>query len=301
MYTLLAILTGGFVALMIQVNGNLQIQSSAVAALLVIHLSGLATSTVYLALVTGLRHTGTSAPRNTHSMPAWFVIAGALGAGVVFLTNAVFVRGGVLLTLSGTLAGQTLSAHLLEGTRWFDGRRSSRLQRVLSLALILPGTVLIGLRSGAGLIWIPISWVPGLILMIQSMMNSRNALRYGQPQMAVLNYVSALVILVPLAAAFGLLNSTTGNRLLSLPISLLAGGGVLGVLVVAISAYLFNRASALKVVLGLYAGQISIGVVLDLLSGMPIRAEKVAGVLLVVMGLAAEQLNRFRRPRGTKN
>ncbi len=307
MYTILAILTGGFVALMIQVNGNLQIHSSVIASLLVIHLSGLVTSAGYLLLAFRFRSAPASDAENAGgtgnagNMPFWFVIAGALGAGVVFLTNAVFVRGGVLLTLSGTLAGQTLAAHLLEGTRWFEGRRSSRIQRVVALALILPGTVLIGLRSGAGPIWIAVSWIPGLILMVQSMMNSRNALRFGQPQMVVLNYVSALVVLVPLAAAFGLLNGATATRLLSLPPALLAGGGFLGVLVVATSAYLFNRASALKVVLGLYAGQIAVGVVLDLASGMPLRAEKVVGIFLVVLGLGAEQFKSIWRSRSREN
>ncbi|WP_455381434.1 DMT family transporter [Salinispira pacifica] len=308
MYILLSIFTGGLVALMIQVNGTLQLEAGALPSLIAIHLSGLVAAGCYLALrrIAQSRSTasrsadlpptaepaGAAAERakRRSRAPVWFAAAGAIGAGVVFLTNEIFARGGVLLTLSGTLAGQTLLAHLMEGTRWFDGRKSPRLQRVLSLAFILPGTLLIGLRSGAGVLWILFSWVPGLVLMVQSMMNSRNALRFGQAPMVLLNYVSALIVLLPLAAVAGALNGENVATLFSLPVTISVGGGVLGVMVVGISAYLLNRTSALRVVLGLYAGQLSVGVILDVLSGRPVLFEKVIGILLVAVGLAAEQL-----------
>ncbi|HUX14261.1 MAG TPA: DMT family transporter, partial [Spirochaetia bacterium] len=140
MYTLLAAITGGFVALMIQLNGDLQLREGALPALMAIHLSGVVAAFAYLAATWrggGKNNTTTSPPRGAASgtAPLWFVSAGAFGAVVVFLSSEVYARGGVLLTLSGTLAGTTLLAHLLEGTRWFDGRRSPALQRLLSLAL----------------------------------------------------------------------------------------------------------------------------------------------------------------------
>ncbi|HUX13538.1 MAG TPA: DMT family transporter, partial [Spirochaetia bacterium] len=141
--------------------------------------------------------------------------------------------------------------------------------------------------------WILLSWLPGFILMAQSMMNSRIALRYGQPQMVVLNYLSALAVLTPIALFTGVLGGDTAEKLLSVPPVLLAGGGILGVIVVALSTMLFNRTSALRVVLGIYTGQLAVGVFLDFISGVPVRIEKILGVVLVVLGLAAEQLQQL--------
>ncbi len=296
MYTLLAAITGGFVALMIQLNGDLQLREGALPALLAIHLSGVLAAFGYLAVARrGNPKRASKLPLVRGSAPFWFVSAGAFGAVVVFLSSEIYARGGVLLTLSGTLAGTTLLAHLLEGTKWFDGRRSPPLQRLISLALILPGSLLIGLRSGAGILWILLSWVPGIVLMAQSMMNSRNALRYGQPQMVALNYLSALAVLIPVAALGGVLTDRAAAKLLSAPPALLLGGGLLGVIVVALSTMLFNRTSALRVVLGVYTGQLAVGVLLDLMSGVPVEGEKILGIVLVVLGLASEQLHRLWR------
>jgi len=328
-YIALSVVTGGLVALMILVNGRLQSVAGALPALIFIHLTGLVASALYLALTgsSARRERSASAPafsegRVASPVPAvssasqiavtpfWFVFAGALGIGVVFLNNLIFIKGGVLLALGGTLAGQTLFAHLLEGTRWFDGRRSPTVQRVLSLALVLPGAALIGLRSGVGIGWTALSWLPGALLMIQSMMNARNAVRWGQSRMLLFNYATALLALLPLFALLGLAGSnfSPGGRAVgswsalartagdTAPYLLVVGGAI-GVIVVGTSIFLFNRSSALKVVLGLYSGQIAVGILIDSLSGLPLQIEKLVGIGMVVIGLGAGEIRRMRRPR----
>lgn len=380
MYVSLALVSGGLVALMILVNGNLQAAVGPLPALIFIHGSGLVTSAIYVLValrgasgrgrrpgsgeapaalpavsaaipaaigpdsgaadrverpgkgaLSGATAAGAASPRSERpAAPLWFAGAGILGIGVVFLNNLIFAKGGVLLALGGTLAGQTLLAHLLEGTRWFDRRRSPLLQRVLSLGLVLPGAAIIGLRSGVGVGWVALSWLPGAILMVQSMMNARNALRWGQPRMVLFNYSSALLVLIPLFAfAGGALSAAGGifsapgssfapgaltapgaaGRLVpsgggwsvvlhaveTLPSHRIVGGGIIGVIVVGTTAFLFNRASALKVVLALYTGQILIGILLDSLSGLPLQPDKVAGVLMVLVGLGAGEVHHLRR------
>lgn len=318
MYVTIAAASGGLIALMILVNGGLQGRIGGMAALIIIHFMGLVASAVFLAAGGTRTRARIPVPAGEAVRPAaplWFVSAGVLGIAVVFLNNLLFSKGGVLLALGGTLAGQTLVAHLLEGTRWFEGRKSPLFQRILSLGLVLPGAAIIGLRSGVGLGWVAVSWLPGAILMVQSMMNTRNALRWGQPRMLLFNYATALAVLIPLfalvggAAAMGPStgeSSTVGGRFaalfetaLSIPAYISLTGGVIGVIVIGTSAFLFQRSSAIKVVLGLYTGQLAIGILIDSLSGLPLQPEKVLGVVMVVIGLGAGEIDRLRSLRKT--
>ncbi len=295
MYVLLAIATGGLVSLMIQLNGDLQLLIGAIPALIVIHLSGLAASGGYVAS----RHVAVghpSPPRAERTpVPWWFALAGVLGVGIVFMSNEVYRRGGVLLTLMGTLAGQTLVAQVLEMIPRFGGRKSPQLQRLLSLVLILPGALIIGMESGVGLPWVLLSWTPGAVLMLQAAMNSANTAYRGTGNMLLLNYGTALAALA-LMAAIGL---QTLPRILqsvpAVPFLILVGGGILGVLVVSFSSFLLNRISAVRMVLGVYTGQIAIGIVLDMLASRPLQPEKVAGIVLVVLGLLSGETKRLRK------
>jgi len=310
MYLALSIITGGLISIMIQANGELQALVGAVPSLIAIHLVGLATIgavTVAIvgipALMGGIRRSGTREAVGTagpaaevapSTAPRWFLAAGILGVVVVFMSNEVYRRGGVVLTLMGTLAGQALAAALLERSRFFDGRKSPVLQRALSLVLILPGAAAIGLWSGVGPLWVFLSWLPGGVLMLQSMMNSRNALRYGQRRMVMFNYLSALSALVILIVIDPPLMSGALTTIPTAPIPILFGGGLLGVLVVGLSSFLLNRAPAMQVVLGLYTGQITIGILLDALSNRPLALQNIAGVAMVVAGLITGEVSRFR-------
>jgi ribosome biogenesis SPOUT family RNA methylase Rps3 len=48
-------------------------------------------------------------------------------------------------------------------------------------------------------------------------------------------------------------------------------------------------------VLGVYTGQIAIGIVLDMLASRPLQPEKVAGIVLVVLGLLSGETKRLRK------
>jgi len=318
-YVTIAVASGGLIALMILVNGGLQGRVGPLPSLIIIHFMGLVASSLFLSLRAVQKQRGIPAGEAARAplegvdhkgaAPLWFITAGVLGIAVVFLNNLIYSKGGVLLALGGTLAGQTLVAHLLEGTHWFEGRKSPLFQRILSVALVLPGAAIIGLRSGVGLGWVGVSWIPGAILMVQSMMNTRNALRWGQPKMLLLNYATALAVLLPLFAILGgaalVATPSSGHRepgpfaaligaAIAVPPYLWLPGGVIGVIVIGTSAFLFQRSSAIKVVLGLYAGQIAIGILLDALSGLPLQAEKILGVAMVIAGLGAGELHRIR-------
>ena len=275
------------VALMIQLNGVLQDACGGVNSLLFIHLAGFTASAILFPFIRkklpGDRNTGT---------PLYYLTAGMVGTAIVFLASLSFLKGGILMSLSGSLAGQTLAASVMESFYPPERVRSSMLQRVLSPALLIPGSILIGLKAGAAPSWILLSWLPGILLMFQQSMNAGNTRRWGTPRTVIFNYISALIIIIPMF----LLQSKPSMALASgvmteLPLYIIIGGGLIGVFTTGVIAILLLKAPALIVILGIYAGELFGGIILDLYVGNPVVIEKLIGMALVVLGLAAGKLN----------
>ncbi len=278
---------GGLVALMVQYSGRLQALLGPAAALLVLHVVGLVTAYGY----GWIRPAGGDPGFDRRRAPFWFLSAGILGIAVVYINMEVFVQAGLLLALAGTLAGQTLGAYVVEMTPWNRTGQAPLIQRAMVIGLIVPGSVLIGIQSGAGAGLIVAAFVPGFILVVQSMFNSYNSSRWGH---------SRMLVLVPLNLVAGSLWGASGqgtgvlSQLGSVPPQVILGGGVLGVIVVGTITYLLKRSSPVRTFLGLYTGQLGLGVVLDALQAQRIAPEKLIGVALVAVGLAAGELRVFR-------
>jgi transporter family-2 protein len=295
MKILLSLGCGALVALMVECNGQLQEAFGSLSSLVLIHLVGLAAAAVYHTL----NPSGGDPEFDPRGAPWWFLSAGILGIGVVLLNMVVFVRAGILLALGGTLAGQTLTAYVVELSPWNRSERSPVIQRVMVLTLIVPGTVVIGVQSGVGALWIALSFLPGAILVVQSMFNSYNSSRWGHPRMLIFNYVSALIILLPLIFIVHPSAPLSIAALSKVPLYFLLGGGILGVTVVGTITHLLKISSPVKTFLGLYTGQLATGVLLDGLREQAVQPEKLGGVLLVAAGLFAGEINRYLRQRNS--
>ncbi len=291
MYFFLSVLTGGLVALMIQFNGVLQTAVGGSAALLSIHICGLSGALVLL--ITAYRRMKGDPSEKS---PKIFLTAGMLGSLIVYLASVIFEKGGILFSLSGSLAGQTLAAAAAESFYKADRTRSPLIQRILSPALLIPGSIIIGLKAGAGPLWIILSWTPGIILMIQQHMNSRNTARYGTPRTVVFNYISALIIIIPLFFFSTLKSSGSAEvgqslpEIAALPWYIFAGGGLIGVFTTGMIAYLLLKSPALVVTLGVYAGELAGGLILDIWFGLGIAPVKLIGIILIIAGLGAGKI-----------
>jgi len=286
MFLILSVFTGFMVALMIQFNGVLQETAGAINALLFIHLAGLSGSVIlffaFRNKLKGEKDAGT---------PLWYLTAGMVGTLIVFLSSVSFLKGGILLSLSGMLAGQTLAASILESFYSPDRQRSSTFQRILSPALLVPGSILIGIKADAGLIWIILAWLPGILLMFQQSMNAGNTRRWGTPRTVVFNYISALIIILPMFFLQQPASRQIAGIASGLPLPVMIGGGIIGVFTTGVIAFLLLKAPALMVILGIYAGELAGGILLDLYVGNPIAPEKIIGILLIVLGLGAGKLS----------
>jgi uncharacterized membrane protein YdcZ (DUF606 family) len=309
MYTILSLTTGALVALMVQYNGQLQQQLDALPALSIIHLVGLCSAGLYM-MGSRLRHRAAGS-RDTPATaaetaaetaagvraPWWFLGAGILGIAAVVLNMHIFTRAGILLALGGTLAGQTLTAFAVEMVPWSRTAASPRIHRLTVIALIVPGTLLIGIYSGAGLPLIALSALPGAVLVLQTMLNRANSFRWGHPVMLLFNYLSALLLLIPLTLAYGSEGVLRPVLTGAVPLHILLGGGILGVGVVGLITFLLKKASPITTFLGLYTGQLGIGILLDLQAEGELPAAKLLGALLVGAGLLAGELDRYLRRR----
>ncbi len=293
MHISFSIFIGLLVALMIQLNGSLQTAVGGISALLVIHICGLFSSMIFF-LFFRKKFPGDKS-RNS---PKYCLITGMLGALIVYLANLIYLKGGILLSLSGTLAGQAFAASIAEGFYPEGRERSPLFQRIISPALLFPGSIIIGLKAEVSLVWVVVSWIPGIILMVQQTMNSRNAARYGAPAAVVINYVSALILLIPLYFFIMGISDAPVKQLFStlseLPLAVITGGGLIGVLSTGGIALLLLKAPALFVILGMFSGELAGGIFLDLYSGNPVAVEKIIGIVLIVIGLSAGKI-RFRR------
>ncbi len=288
----LSIFTGMLVAVMIQLNGILQATAGSLNSLMLIHIFGLGASGLLFVIFRRRMLGDKSQP-----VPRVFLGAGAIGTIIVFLASVSFGKGGILLSLSGSLAGQTLVASVIEGFYRGGRKRSPVFQRILSPALLLPGSVIIGLKVGASPLWIMISWIPGIFLMIQQSMNARNTAHYGTPLTVVFNYLSALVVIIPMAVfisgSFHIGKSGFVLTVLSelqLPWYVIAGGGLIGVFTTGSIAFMLLKSPALPVILGIYSGELSAGILLDLYNGNAVAVEKIIGIILIAAGLAAGKI-----------
>jgi transporter family-2 protein len=129
--------------------------------------------------------------------------------------------------------------------------------------------------------------------MVQGAMNSKLSVRLDTPKMLILNYGSAVTALALLILAAGSITSVfDSSGWGDIPVYLFFGGGILGMIVIAVSSFLFTRTSLLRVVLGLYIGQIGLGLVLDLLAGRGIVIEKIIGIVLLICGLLSGKISK---------
>lgn len=279
MFYILNFIVGISTALMIFLNGSLEGYVGNYTSLIYIHISGL--------IMISLSMFKRERVIETDKKKPWFLLAGTFGIAVVTLNNIVFSRGGVLLTLGGTLTGQVFAAMVMELFRVI--RRGEKLHsgRVVSLLLVIPGAIIIGSRSGLDPLWIVLSWIPGILIMVQAYMNSQNILNYGFKITTTVHYLSAFSLLL-----LGMLFIPQSGTLMNLfkgevPIYFAVGGGFISVFIVAIGSFLLLKINPVTYVLLMYSGQLCGALILDYFMKVEMSIEKVIALILIVTGLLA--------------
>lgn len=287
MNIILALITGLCISLMIFFNGSLEGYIGNYPSLLFIHMSGF--------ILISLSFLKKSEIKVREKKSKWNLLAGVMGIVIVTLNNKIYGMGGVLLTLGGTLAGQVIMAAIMETVRHKKKGEKLPIGKILSLCLVLPGAIIIGLRSKLPLYWILISWVPGILVMIQAYMNSQNVLSIGFKKTLIVHYGSALVVLSLMLMFIPLGDSISKVFSGNVPLQYVIGGGAIAVFVISIGSYLLLRLKPITYVLLLYSGQLSGALFLDYSLGLPFSIEKFIAMILIICGLLVGEFKIKKR------
>lgn len=282
LFIIISILIGCGISVMISINGELSARAGQVLALLIIYTVGLTGSSLILLFSKRKERQRGQRP------PLYYFITGTLGLVIVALNNAAFRAGGVVLVLSGMLAGQTLVAFLFDLSS--ADRRARLTTDLIALLMIASGVTAVGFAYAIPLSAIFLSVAPGIILMLQILMNSALGSYYGHMRTLQINYASGLAVIFLLALFLGSLSETTLGTVSAIPLHLLLSGGLLGIVGMAGQNILVKHMSALALVLATYAGEFFMGIIIDTLLGKPFSLIHVAGLALVISGLAVRSL-----------
>lgn len=132
------------------------------------------------------------------------------------------------------------------------------------------------------LIYMLLALFTGMLLTFSTTMNGMLARRIGVLPGTLVNYLTGLgtsLVCVLLFGAFSFGNAA------GLPWFALMGG-VLGVMIIAITNVVLPHVPLVLTTVLLFAGQLAGGLVIDLMGGIPLTPGKVGGGLLIAGGIA---------------
>ncbi|WP_028973095.1 DMT family transporter [Spirochaeta cellobiosiphila] len=276
-FIIVATLVGGFISVMVAINGQLQSLTNPMISLLFIYLSGYITSFIGNPFIKPYK-------KLEKKPPLIYNLSGVLGLGIVYLNNIVFLKGGVVLALTGMLAGQTLVATILS---------PHRKNALFGMLFIVVGSLIIALSAHINIVWIMVAWTCGAALMFQIYMNTKVGEYYGQNKMLQRLYLSGLI---GISSIIGITNSELFHInnikpiLYQVPFYLLIGGGVIGVLINAGQTMLMRMMKPVQMILSINLGQLLLGVVIDFYIRSSLSFIHLVGIALVIIGLIVDTI-----------
>lgn len=224
-------------------------------------------------------------------LPRWYLVAGAIGASVVFAQGVTVGTVGVALFTIALVAGQTVSGLLVDRMGFAAGGRKRLTAPRLAGSVLTMGAVVWAVSArftalgpwGLSLLLLPL--LAGLFYGFQQAMNGRIAAAAGTPLTATLtNFAAGTVVL--LAAWLARLPFAPPAHALPHEWWLYCAGP-LGVVVVFLSSALVRRIGVLLLGLGAVAGQLVGSLLLDLAFPTPATAVGAATVLGTALTLFA--------------
>ena len=298
-----AVLAGALVAVQQRINGQLGVDRlDALLAALVSFGVGLAV----VALVVLVRPAARAAVPRLREVPAWTRLGGLGGAALVAVGAAATPVIGVALLTVGLVAGQTIGGLIVDRVGLAPG--AAHLLTLPRLAGAALGLVAVGLGSlgrearDADPLLLVLVVVVGFLIAVQQALNGR--VRRVTGNAAVTTLLNFVVGTSALAAGWLLAAAVRGVGVGDWPGPdqwFLYLGGPLGAVFVGVAAVVVRRLGVLRLGLAVVAGQLSGGLVVDVV--LPATSGGVAlttalGALLTFLAVALTGLGVRRAPRG---
>ena len=276
-------LVGALITVTTSVNTGLARAAGSLPATLVIHAVGLATISVVLLMRRQAPSTGKIGPV--------FFLGGVVGVGTVFSSMFAFAALGASLAVALALLGQTFFAVVVDATGLLGRRRYPvAVRQAPGIALAIAGVaVMAGAWHGSALALLA-GLVSGALPGLSFILNAELGRARGVLRSTRVNYITGLAATLVLAAIARPPVAETARAVLAAGPVLVLGGGLMGVVIVTLVNVLFPRLPAFVATILLFSGQALAGVVIDLTTSGTFDARKVAGVGILLVGLAGNAL-----------
>jgi len=308
LFTLLAVASGLLLCVQSRINGELGAQlGDAIAASTISFGVGLAALVLLAIFVPAVRDSVRQVPRAVSQgrFPRWYLVAGAVGALIVFSQAAAVPLIGVALFTVCLVTGQAFGSMFMDrvGFGAAAPRRINAL-RLLGVVLTIIGVIWAVSPRGAGeqlsalLVPMTLSVAVGMLMGFQSAANGVQAAAYGGAIAATLvNFAVGFAALVVVM----LVRLPAGIELGPLPEAWWYYiGGLIGCLFVGITATVVKRLGVLVTSLAAVGGQLVGSLLLDAFFPAPgtvITAATVMGTLLTLLAAGLASISGARNPK----
>jgi len=295
-YTALAPLIGAVITVMNDLNSRSSELAGILLATVVIHVVGL----LVVSAVLLVRREDTSRGR----LPIPYYLGGFVGVGTVFSSMYAFSSLGASLAVALGLLGQTLFSVAVDATGFMGRTRyplSARSFPGIVLAVAGVAVMVQDWRSDAPamIVGLASGVLPGLTFIFNSELGRKKGIFHGTR----INYIVGLSTILLLVAATRPSLDTVVKAAEAVRAAgpaapfLVLGGGVTGVIVVSSINFVFPRIPAFSATLLMFAGQAMTGVTIDAIATGSFDVRRVAGTLVLLVGLAVNGwLARRREP-----
>ncbi|MGE5494999.1 MAG: DMT family transporter [Burkholderiales bacterium] len=280
MYHVLSVLAGIIVAVMVAVNGKLSSYSGVYSSTVVIHIVGLLTVLLLLAI---RRERVFSVKRQ----PLYMYLGGAIGVASVVFSNIAFGSISVSAIIALSLLGQSLTSLVYD--RWgLCGmpKREFHKMKLIGIAFVVLGiaAMLYGSEAQA-VIPIAMSLLIGVSTVMSRTVNALLAQRTSVLVSALFNYIVGLAVSAAALLVAGRAEPMMQKFSLS-PDVWIYTGGILGLFIVVALNAAVCRISSFYMTLLLFVGQVFSGIAVDIVLTGSFSVNNLVGGLCITAGLA---------------
>ena len=283
MFYFLSLLVGILISAMIVMNGGLATQYGLYSATVIIHIIGL----IFITILIWLKKENPFSKK----YPWIFYQGGAFGVSIIVFSSFAFGRISVSAILALGLLGQSVAGLIIDQFGLMDMPKHPFVKsKIIGLILILIGTA--AMIDSSQLWAMFVAFAGGVSFVISRTLNARLSTLTSLHISTFYNYIVGLIVSILIFLLLGS-NEVTYPEFGVSPFSpnwYIYIGGVVGVVVILLSNITVLKVSAFYLTLLIFIGQVSSGVIIDIVISQELSIRYFIGAILVTLGLCINLL-----------
>lgn len=282
MYNFLSLMSGLVVATLVFVNGALTQACGVFNSTVVIHIVGVVFA--LLICLIGKHHI-----HFAKGQPLWLYLGGALGFLTTVFNNFSFGKISVTSIIALGLAGQMITALLIDTFGLFGmPKHPFKKSSLAGLAFALAGIlVMLDTSVANGIYAVLFALAGGITVVLSRTVNARLSQHTGEMQSSFFNHIVGLFVSIIAAVLIAEPVQTVSVSFGNLWIFT---GGMMGVLTVLLYNITVPKVPAFRLTLLSFVGQVFTGIVIDVLLKIEYSKTSFIGALLVTGGIILNML-----------